>query len=381
MKWNHHRDLKNLFESDNLIGRQKGIQSCLVFGNKELPKREICIIIPNYNRHALFRKALETAVKQSVGFEHYNILVVDDSQDEIERKMVLKAVEELAKDNIQYYQNESQLGLFGNMNRGAVLANSEWICFLHNDDILYEDAIERALMAIDKIADENTASIYPTHDFIRENGKISKTNAIQIKRPIYRWLITLEHKRIKRRELKKLCFGDEEHCVAPSCGAMFRKNIFLEYGGYGEGYGAGDLFLLYGLSVNHDCYIINEAWGAFRWEDNESLNEETIAAYIEERYLIMEYFKRYADKNLWQTIDLKIQYKIFYYAVIKNQLEGMSEEEIKIFIEKYLPQDIHYHVNGCYRYIQRARAFLVDKYIMTYNIRHSKKLPYKMRNI
>lgn len=378
-RWNHHRKLKDLFASDDLIKKQKNIDSILIWGRREIPHRKICIVIPNYNRHDLFREALKSAVKQTVGIDCYNIVVADDSRDENEKQKALKIVEELDQGNIWYYRNEKQLGLFGNMNRGVVLSNSEWICFLHNDDILYSDAVERALKALEEIADENTASIYPVHDFIGSDGNILRTNEVRVTRPVYRWLMNEEHKKVKKREMAKLCLGDEERCVAPTCGAIFHKKHFISYGGYGEGYGAGDLLLLYGLCMKYNCYVINEAWGAFRWAENESLNKETISAYIEERRLIMDYFNRHYKKNIIQAIDLKIQYMSFYFGVIKKLLGTEDDIEVKKFLTKYLPMFLDESTSSFRSRIQKIRAFLIDKYLLLYNIKHSFKLPYKRR--
>lgn len=378
-RWEHQRKLKALFESDNLIEKQKDIKSYLIYGISKIPRKKIGIVIPNYNRWQLFEKAFESVIYQTVNQDLFNIIIVDDSRDDYEKEKTLEIIKKYKKKNVWYFQNEKQMGLFGNMNRGVLLSNSEWVCFLHNDDILYSDAVERAIKAIKYISDDNTMSIYPTHDFIAEDGRITKTNYIEIKRPFYRWLVSQEHNRVKKREMNKLCYGDEERCVAPSCGAMFRTEALIAYGGYAEGYGAGDLFLLYGLSKNYKCYVINEAWGAFRWAENESLNKETIAAYIEERQLILDYFQKYYQKNLLQYIDIKVQYLTFYYGVIKRLLGTDDDKEIEQFLKKYAPQYRNYPHGIFLKYLQRIRAYMIDKYIILYNIIHSERIPYERR--
>ena len=69
----------------------------------------------------------------------------------------------------------------------------------------------------------------------------------------------------------------------------------------------------------------------------------------------------------------------FYFGVIKKLLGTEDDIEVKKFLTKYLPMFLDESTSSFRSRIQKIRAFLIDKYLLLYNIKHSFKLPYKRR--
>ena len=49
----------------------------------------------------------------------------------------------MPESNIKYYQNEKNIGLFGNWNRCVELSTSKWVAMLHSDDEILDDYFEK----------------------------------------------------------------------------------------------------------------------------------------------------------------------------------------------------------------------------------------------
>lgn len=89
----------------------------------------ISICIPAYQRIAYLERLLVSIAAQ--GYEHYEVIVSDDSGD--------SSVEELVKKyplngRLLYYHNESPLGTPANWNAAIKKAKGEWIKIMHDDD-------------------------------------------------------------------------------------------------------------------------------------------------------------------------------------------------------------------------------------------------------
>lgn len=125
---------RDFFSIKNNFEKSKDVNSKLIYGNHYINSPFVTIIICTYKRKDLLWLSIESAINQ-VEFDDYQILIVDDypQSNEIE---VIKELNKFNTDKIIYYQNDENLGQFANRNRGAELSQSEWICFLDDDDLL-----------------------------------------------------------------------------------------------------------------------------------------------------------------------------------------------------------------------------------------------------
>lgn len=104
----------------------------------------ITIAIPCYERKEYFRMALESAINQTVKCE---IIVVDNcsSHDFFEKACNEKG--------IKYFRNESNIGLYPNIDRCFELANTEYVKILDDDDLLSPLYVESFLKALSNYPD------------------------------------------------------------------------------------------------------------------------------------------------------------------------------------------------------------------------------------
>lgn len=93
-----------------------------------MDKMKISVIIPTYNNVALFERAVESVLCQTL--KPHEIIVTDDSStDEVER-----LCKTIGSPLIKYNHNKPGLGAVKNWNNGLSKATGDWIIVLHHDE-------------------------------------------------------------------------------------------------------------------------------------------------------------------------------------------------------------------------------------------------------
>ncbi|NEQ42101.1 MAG: glycosyltransferase family 2 protein [Leptolyngbya sp. SIOISBB] len=98
------------------------------------------IVITTYNRLPLLKRAINSALNQTVPCE---VVVVDDASDDGTEAYVRSL-----GDQVTYHRNERNLNHAGSVNAGVNVATGEWIKFLDDDDYLAKNCIEQMTAAI-----------------------------------------------------------------------------------------------------------------------------------------------------------------------------------------------------------------------------------------
>ena len=234
-----------------------------------MSKEKITILIPTYQRPQFFAQALKSAQAQTAPQDTYDILVVDN--DSTPNSETQSLVEEMRLPNLRYIKNESNLGGYGNWNRGFCLAQTEWVCLLHDDDLLLPSCIERALYVLSRHKSSKLAAIIPQQCNLygdlkeemeenwerRRNWKARLETRLQTKTAGHLWSIGL--------------FDNYMVCSAYpalSGGALLRRSAVLKAGGFGTKWPCEDIFLLNRLSQDYECLLIGEQWGWYRFGSN-----------------------------------------------------------------------------------------------------------------
>ena len=106
------------------------------------------IVITTYNRLNLLRRAINSALAQTMPCE---VVVVDDCSSDGTQAFVQERCEALASDGdkrLIYHRNSANLGHSKTVNAGVGLATGEWIKPLDDDDYLAPNCIEVMAKAI-----------------------------------------------------------------------------------------------------------------------------------------------------------------------------------------------------------------------------------------
>ena len=94
---------------------------------------KVSIIIPIYNSEKYLERTINSIIKQTIGFENLELILVDDNSTDSSRDIVEKFAKKY--ENIIYYFSRENHGCPGfGRNLGVEMANSEYIMYCDNDD-------------------------------------------------------------------------------------------------------------------------------------------------------------------------------------------------------------------------------------------------------
>lgn len=111
----------------------------------------VSICIPTFNGAFYLEECLESVLSQT--FPDFEVLIVDDQSTD--NSLEIAEAYAMHDPRIKLIRNERNLGLVGNWNQCALLAQGQWIKFLFQDDILETSCIERMLA----VCDTNTSMV------------------------------------------------------------------------------------------------------------------------------------------------------------------------------------------------------------------------------
>lgn len=272
--------------------RIEGIRSNLLYGERPARKKPwITIVIPTYGRTAQFREALESAAEQiDPGFA-WEIVVVDNTPlDESGGTPALYVTRQLAVPNLRFYHNARNLGSGYNWNRGVELARGEWVCFLHDDDVLCRDALARIGSLL--------------RNGRKAENKLGYLNARRVDfKDCFGEHLSSDFRRCPQEHLTR--FGvlicGHTGAGAPTCGTTILKKAYIEAGGINYDFGpSADAVLCYQIMrnyavVNTDCVI-----GGYRWNENATLSAQSLLDFIRADDLLMTYaYRQGGFARLW----------------------------------------------------------------------------------
>ena len=111
------------------------------------------IIIPTYNRAHMIDVAIQSVLDQTSS--NWELIIVDDGSTDDTKEVV----EQFNDPRIKYVYQENQERSAAR-NRGILVSNGEWICFLDSDDEFPSERLERFKESIAK--QKNNKALYFT---------------------------------------------------------------------------------------------------------------------------------------------------------------------------------------------------------------------------
>lgn len=279
----------------------RNIQSRLLCGDPSAVDRPwISIIVPTFQRRQLLEEALRSVLRQEDPGFSWECIVADNTPlDEHGRTPALDVVEKLADHRILYYQNSQNLGPGYNWNRGVELSRGEWVSFLHDDDVLYPDALQN----LGRIIESQSWGKKPLGYIHARQDAFSSSDE----------LATLKHHDVAYFEhltrFRALIRG-ESGTGMPSCGTAVLRQAYLESGGINYDFGlTADAVLGYQLMPQYRVIVSDRALGAYRWDVNETLKVSSLRELVYSDYLFARYrYSRSVPAQIWGTIFWRAEY-------------------------------------------------------------------------
>ncbi len=179
---------------------------------------KVSVIVCTYNNENHISKTLESLNKQSLSYEHYEIVIINNNSNDNTEKVCLTYINKHQTSNINYFF-ESKPGLSVARNRGIKESINDIISFIDDDAVADNNYIKSIIETFDKNTDIAAAGgkVIPIYPDNNEPVWMSK----------YLWglVAKLDQGDISKKFTKKYPVG---------CNMIFRESMFSKYGTFNE---------------------------------------------------------------------------------------------------------------------------------------------------
>lgn len=305
---------------DNFSKHSK-IQSILLYGEHKNPVPFITVMIPTYRRYNLLREAIISVISQQ-DFIDYEIIVVDNDPINFGNHENERLIRNFNSNQIIYYRNEENLGMFGNWNRCMLLAKTKWVCMLHDDDVLLNDY----LMTMVNIIKNNEISFLSCSLLdIRSKDEIDSENHVFIRKDNRINIQT----RIMFCDYKNFNFG----FYSPLLGAVYCREKAISIGGFDLNYSIIEDYLFVAkFAFYFPIYQYPVHLYGYRWGANESLNLELWKDQAIHEYYLYRYISQKRSIFVRFCFEKFSKYKIV--KLVRSHNAGTSFLKMKCSIDE-----------------------------------------------
>lgn len=305
----------DFFEVKDNFKQNDHLESIMILKSKLKNIPKITIFIPTYKRAELLKLSVESALDQ-VGEFNYEILIVDNNPERnCETEQLLKTYK---SDKISYYKNSENIGMTGNWNRGIQLAKGEYVCMLHDDDMLKSSYLTDLLRAIEMNQDLGLISC-------RLEIASQKNNSIGTKQKLNRKarvLIDSISNEVTKTGTADYLFGFNTYIV----GSCFKKELAVEMGGFNDEYfPCQDYYFVVKFQHQYNnVFFLKKKNYIYRIFDNESLNVNTARKFIIQDYFFMKFIIRTMNYKPSSFLSFLNKQYVIYRLKTQREVYGVS---------------------------------------------------------
>jgi glycosyltransferase involved in cell wall biosynthesis len=208
----------------------------------------VTVGIPTRNRSSWLRQAIASVLAQT--HEEF-VLVISDNASTDDTPLVAGSFDD---PRVSYHRSETDLGMFGNLNKVAELADTEYVVVLPDDDLLYPDYLASVLPVLE--GNRSLSVAHSAFDLIDEHGNVLERGRMLLPG---KGDVTLERgpELIERsmRESGTVCWSS----------ACFRTGAYLAAGGIrGEDEPYADAPLMMRIALHGDFACVSRPLVAVR---------------------------------------------------------------------------------------------------------------------
>ena len=228
-----------------------------------MSKYLVTVCIPTYNGEKYFKECLDSIQAQT--FTDFEVLIVDDCSSD----NTVKIAQEYANcdPRITIVINQQNLGLVGNWNRCAQLAQGEWLKYVFQDDLIAPTCLEKMLA----FASPDTSIICCKRDFLfsTETSQKTKDNYLKILtlESYFSGDIKISAQQYCQVVLNNLTesFIGEKNLIGEPTVVMLHHSVFEKFGLFNQHLiQIGDLEFWTRIGVNTGITYVEETLATFR---------------------------------------------------------------------------------------------------------------------
>jgi glycosyltransferase involved in cell wall biosynthesis len=328
------------------------VDSELIYGNQGSLKFDLSIVVPTYKRTDYLIQTLKSIKRQKNSYKfNYEVIVVsNDSNFSIENiSSVLKGT------NFKVYRNKKNLGMVGNMNRCAVLANGKYIAYVQDDDLLLDDYLENIVDLINSNKLDNIDCLIPNRYYYYDQSDKTSIFGEQAykkekKKELLKKMISIGKPCMEFQKVTTLdCARTWFNCYGggPTCGVLFKKNSLLRTDGFSNNYPYSfDFVFFMDFSDSYNVVLYNKYLSIYRMTDSASNEPEVQKDFFDSDMVLLE-----------RTIHSSNFISLFRNEVIRFSFKNKSVEAQKIINTiPYASNNIKYTIFRVIRFVRLMRS-------------------------
>jgi hypothetical protein len=256
-------------------------------------------------------EAVKSAAKQSNITDGYNICVVNNSEDLYLKNVIRNKLLELRYQNLSYYENYSNIGMFGNWNMCINLCGTKFCTILNDDDLLDNNFI--------KYFRNYCHDDYLFVPRVRISGLNADINKNNLKKIYYKCKFLIKpFNSMNKMSLSSMFKGNSVHA---SLGVVFNTKNAIFINGFKEDmYPISDVVFGQEYSENFGILYFNRELATYNIENNESMKLSVVELSLKKEY---EYRIGLINKLNLSNFRKSIGYRLckLHYLAKKRQFE------------------------------------------------------------
>lgn len=335
---------RTLMYIDN-FDKIKDNKSRLLYGSM-IDHPDFTLVIPVYGFGKYLSETLDNVQKQKQTKLRVQIIICDNKEYGDEENPFLRYFENHSVDNLAYFLSERTLGQLNNFNRAFLLAKTEYVTMLHDDDLLasnYFHMIDRVLPWLKK--HPSVGMIHGNFEVFTDDVAVEDTNRIGIYR------------------ISKNDVSSAGHSLAgiPSCGYLINRKTFLDSGGFNDEFpSSGDAFVsAIMMQQKHLVYEFSGKTGYYRVGDNLSLKLPICLGFIKQDYMFYEDWLN--SGSFFRKIKMRILKNYIYSRNIDSKVAyfGKINPEITVQALDFNGSYKKYHRFGIFNLLYHFNIYLM----------------------
>ena len=213
----------------------------------------VSVLMTSYNREIYIVEAIESVLAST--YQNFELIIVDDRSKDKTLEIAGKYAEKDGR--IKVYQNEKNLGDYGNRNKAAAYATGYYIMHLDSDDTIFKEGIEMCVACMEQFAEAHFGMI---NYYIKEPQVFESTKAIR------------EH-----------LFGIPYLGIGPG-GTIIKRSYFEQLNGFPEKYGpANDMYFNLKACSSSNIVMLPFEFHYYRRHEGQEINN--YYSYLYNNYL------------------------------------------------------------------------------------------------
>lgn len=216
----------------------------------------ISVLMTAYNRERYIAEAIESVLQST--YQHWELIIVDDCS--IDNTLSIAKEFEKRDCRIRVYENERNLGDYGNRNKAASYATGKYLKYLDSDDKIFRDGLEYCVVEMEKYPGASIGLVTFNKNYTGSSVLIASKEII-----------------------RSHFYGGADLTIGPT-GSVINRKCFERNGGFDATFKvASDNYFNIQMAIVGDVVLLPYQFFYYREHEGQEINNTT--GYLIQNYL------------------------------------------------------------------------------------------------